>query len=201
MLRARAVSVLRRQRAFVDLAARLTPLVACLQRCIAALRTRRLQRSIEEELADGTLEGVALEVEGLAAAEAARAADLAAAAPSVAQHVLARVQTEIEVRSVGEVGPRIAELKRAARLSLSLVRQLRAALDLDEDATIGMCVAAAGRTTKGYATLTGLCGQLCSLVEVHSLEALVPAVRQLTLSSAGLRRAAPTSRAAAVFAS
>ena len=164
----------------------LTPLVAALQRCIAALRTRRLQRSIEEELADGTLEGVALEVEARVAAEAARAADLAAAAPSVAQHVLARVQTEIEVRSVGEVGPRIAELKRAARLSLSRVRQLRAARS--RRGCDHWHVRRRRGSHQGLRHADGLCGQLCSLVEVHRSRRRP----RRTLSSAGPRRAAPT---------
>ena len=59
------------------------------------------------------------------------------------------------------------------------------ALDLDGEATIGICVAAAAaRVTKGHASLSGLAAHLCALLQVHSNEAILPAARQLTISAA-----------------
>jgi hypothetical protein len=196
VIRARAAAVLEKQRAYVELAHRLGPMVSCVSRCLAALRSRRMLRSPKDELGDGSLEGIASEVEGLVAAEASRAADLAGAPQGVAQHVLRRLQVDLDVGSVGEIAPRIAELTRAARLSLSLLRQLRQALDLGGDATIGMCVAAAGRTCRSHATFTALCAHLCTLLEVRSVEAIVPAVRQMCLVS----RRVPPAHAAPISA-
>ena len=91
---------------------------------------------------------------------------------------------------MGEMAPRVQELTRAARLSLALLKQLRTALDLDADASIGMCVAAAARAARGHAQLNGLASHLQALLQVHSIDAIAPAVRQLTLSSgpaSGLR--------------
>ena len=88
-----------------------------------------------------------------------------------------------QVGSVGEIAPRIDELTRAARLSLSLLKQLRAALDLDSSAPIATCIASAARKTKELAALEATTNHLCGLLQLHTHEALVPAVRQLSLSS------------------
>ena len=153
-------------------------------------------RSNAEEVADGTLDGLASEVEGLVEAESTRHSNLGLTPPSVAQHVLERLQSDLEVRSVGEIGPRVGELTRAARLSLALLKQLRHALDLDGDASIGMCVAAAARVTKGHASLSTICAHLCALLQVHTVEAIVPAVRQINLTS---RRPAASSSSSSYY--
>lgn len=181
VVRAFAAVTLRRQRAYVELAQQMQPMMAVLQRISAALRSRRLLRSVREEMGDGTLEGLALEVEGLVEAESARQADLAGSPAGVAQHVLHKVQTSLEVQSVGEIGPRIDDLTRAARLSLSLLKMLRDALDLDSDANINTCIATAARAARGHKSLAATAAHLAALLEVHSVEALVPAVRQLCL--------------------
>ena len=185
VMRARVREVLARQRMYVDLAQRMEPMVACLERCVTALRARRLLRSQEEVLADGTLDGLAMEVEGLVEAEATAQQDLASGRPpGVAQHVLQRLQSDLEVSSIGEISPRVRELTRAARLSLSLLKQLREALDLDTSASVGMCVAAAARVTRGHAELAGMVAHLKALFQVHSNDAILPAARQLTISAA-----------------
>lgn len=183
VVRARAATTLQRQRAYVEMANQLQPMLACLERCAAALRSRRLLRSAREEASDGTLPGIAAEVEGMVEAEAARTAHLAGGAHGVADHVLQKLQADLSVSSVGEIAPRIDELTRAARLSLSLLKQLRAALDLDSSAPIATCIASAARKTKELAALEATTNHLCGLLQLHTHEALVPAVRQLSLSS------------------
>ena len=201
MMRARVAEVLAKQREYVQLALRMEPMVSCLERCIAALRARRLLRTPAEEAADGTLDGIAGEVEALVSAEASRQQDLASSVPpGVAQHVLQRLQHDLEVRSVGEIGPRVLELTRAARLSLSLLKQLRQALDLSGDASIGMCVAAAAKATRGYQSLASTCAHLCALLRLHSNEAIVPAVRQLTLAAGRAPLGAPHPAMGGAFA-
>ena len=74
-------------------------------------------------------------------------------------------------------------------LSLSLLKMLRDALDLDTDASINTCIATAARASHGHKSLTAITAHLCALVEVHSVEALVPAVRQLSLGAS--RRGLP----------
>ena len=145
VLRAQAGLVLRRMGDYVELAHSLVPMINCLERCAASLRQRRLLRSRREEVDDGTLHGIAAEVDALVRAEAARAVDLAGAPMGVAQHVLARLQTDLDVSSVGEISPRIAELAGAARLSLSLLHRLRSTLDLNEQATMAECLAGVER--------------------------------------------------------
>ena len=81
----------------------MSPLLGCLERVSAALRQRRALRTRAEEAADGTLEGVAAEVQALVGAELQRAADLGGVPHGVAQHVLARLQQEVEVGAVGEL--------------------------------------------------------------------------------------------------
>ena len=101
--------------------------------------------------------------------------------PGVAQHVLQR-QGDLG-QLVGEISPRVRELTRCA-LSLSLLKQLREALDLDTSASVGMCVAAAARVTRGHAELAGMVAHLKALFQVHSNDAILPAARQLTISAA-----------------
>ena len=183
LVRANAATTLHRARMYVDLAQQLQPMLKCLQQITAALRERRLLRSVREEMSDGTLVGIANEIEGMVEAEAKRAADLAGMPQGVAQHVLHKLQQDLEIKSVGEIGPRVDELTRAARLSLSLLKQMRAALDLDKDASMSMTIATATRYTKERETMSTVCNHLCAMVQVGSVEALVPAVRQICLSS------------------
>lgn len=154
---AHAAETLRRQRTYVELAHQLSPMLRCLERCTAALRTRRLLRSVREEASDGTLDGLAAEVEGLVEAEAARQADLVGTPHGVAHHVLHKLQAQLEVHSVGEIAPRIDELTRAARLSLHLLNQLRTALNLDSNTTTSTCIATAARMAETHASLSATC--------------------------------------------
>ena len=179
--------MLARQRAYVSVAQQLTPMLQCVRRCSAALRSRALLRSVDEEWGDGTLDGIAAEVEGLVAAEAARAADLAGAPPGVAHHVLRKLQTTLEVKSVGDIGPRVDELTRAARLALNLLQQLRDALQIESTASSATCLATASRLAQNERELSWTCSHLCGLLKVGSVDALVPAVRHLCLSHPGLK--------------
>ena len=183
VVRARAAMVLERQRAYVELAHGLGPMRACLEGCVSALRSRGLMRTHLEETRDGTLGGIVSEVEAMVAAEAERGTAPGSTPRGVAQHVLQRVQAELDVSSIGEITPRIGELTRAARYSVTLIRRLRTSLDLDEDASVEECLGAASRAAKGAEQLGSLVGHLCALLEVGSAEAVVPAVRQLALAT------------------
>lgn len=190
-VRTRAAAVLQRVAAFVDMAQELVPAAHCVRRVQSALRSRRALRSAHEAAADGTLEGVVAEVARLVEAEAHRAADLAAAPPGVAQHVLRRLQGDLEVSSIGEIPPRVAELTRVARQSLTLLLQLRQSLDLDSGASMGACIAAAARLTHSHTRLSEQCAGLCAMLGVRSLDALAPAVRQLAIAAAARPTATP----------
>lgn len=72
----------------------------------------------------------------------------------------------------------------AGRMSLSLLKELRTALDLDSGASTSTCIATAARVTQTHASLSATCAHLCALLEVHSVEALVPSARQLVLRRA-----------------
>ena len=48
---------------------------------------------------------------------------------------------------------------------------------------MSMTIATATRYTKERETMSTVCNHLCAMVQVGSVEALVPAVRQICLSS------------------
>ena len=84
---------------------------------------------------------------------------------------------------MGELLPRVLELTSAARLSLSLLRRLRGLFDLPSDAPIERCLAAAARGAQAKQTVDHLTQHLCPLLGLQSLDAVIPAVRQLRLAA------------------
>ena len=180
-----AAQTLRRLHAYAERAHSTAPLLACVHRCARALRKRRQLRSREEQQADGTLEGVCAEVEALVSEEAARALDWGGVPTAVASHLMRQLQAQLQVPYVGDILPRIAELTRAARLALTIIEHLRGAFDLPPSASIESCLGAAQRSAHAKRTLDGISAHLCALVGVDSLEALIPAVRQLCLTHKG----------------
>ena len=148
----------------------------------AALRTRR-GRPAAAQATDGTVAGAVLEVEEMVRSEGDRFAGTAFGASGppegAVEFVVKKLQAELEVASLADVLPRVRDLSNALRASLDFLKSLRGALRLPDDASMHECSDAASRHTEVASQLTAQVRLLCEMLQVRSVEALVPAAEQL----------------------
>ena len=157
-----------------------------LQRAITqmqtALRARR-GRPAAAQATDGTVAGAVLEVEEMVRSEGDRFAGTAFGASGppegAVDFVVKKLQAELEVAALTDVLPRVRDLSNALRASLDFLKSLRGVLRLPDDASMHECSDAAGRNTEVASQLTAQVRLLCEMLQVRSVEALVPAVQQL----------------------